>query len=113
MAAAPVEITRDRPTMTLIGMRARRLIVQQSYTLRAPPRRRAEVLGGGEPGRPAVLIEPVAEYFERLRENYRDAPHVRFENVAIAESTASARFTALGLTRPPTAFRPTYHSLAR
>ena len=33
---------------------------------------------------PALLVEPVAEYFERLCETYRDRSQVRLANVAVA-----------------------------
>jgi FkbM family methyltransferase len=50
-----------------------------------------------KPGSVAVLVEPVAEYFERLRDNYRGVPNVRFENVAIAESAGEREFYRLGV----------------
>ena len=43
----------------------------------------------------AVLVEPVAEYFERLREAYAGLDGVRFENVAIAESAGTRDFFRL------------------
>jgi len=39
----------------------------------------------GYPARVAVLVEPVREYFEDLRDAYADLPTVHLENVAIAE----------------------------
>lgn len=43
----------------------------------------------------AVLVEPVAEYYERLRLSYAGVPGVRFENVAIAESAGTRDFFRL------------------
>jgi FkbM family methyltransferase len=39
----------------------------------------------GHRSRIAILVEPVREYFDALRDAYSDLPQVRFENVAIAE----------------------------
>lgn len=44
-----------------------------------------------------VLIEPVREYFEKLRENYREVEGVSFENVAIAEESGERDFYRLGV----------------
>jgi FkbM family methyltransferase len=42
-----------------------------------------------------VLVEPVKEYFDRLREAYAGLPCVQFENVAIAESPGIRDFHRL------------------
>jgi FkbM family methyltransferase len=39
-----------------------------------------------------VLVEPVPDIFDRLRENYGDVPRLAFENAAIAERTGSREF---------------------
>lgn len=44
----------------------------------------------------AVLVEPVAEYFARLRQAYAGVPGVRFERAAIAESAGTRDFHRLG-----------------
>jgi hypothetical protein len=52
------------------------------------------------PGRPqatVVLVEPVAEYFERLKEAYEVLPAVRLEQVAIAEQDCERPFYRLGV----------------
>jgi FkbM family methyltransferase len=41
---------------------------------------------------PALLVEPVAEYFEQLRAVYRDRPLVRFANLAVAEHSGETEF---------------------
>lgn len=46
-------------------------------------------------GSTAVLVEPVAEYFARLRQAYAGAPGVRFEHAAIAESAGTRDFYRL------------------
>ena len=56
----------------------------------------------GHPGRIAVLVEPVREYFEALREAYRDMPTVRLENVAIAEEEGERDFYRLKPGADPT-----------
>jgi FkbM family methyltransferase len=47
---------------------------------------------GERPRCRAVLVEPVAYLFERLRENYADCDGVTCENVAIAESSGVRSF---------------------
>lgn len=44
-----------------------------------------------------VLVEPVAEYFERLRSTYAALATVRLENVAIAEQEGVRDFYRLGV----------------
>jgi FkbM family methyltransferase len=58
----------------------------------------------GHPSRVAVLVEPVREYFDALREAYRDLPTVRLENVAIAEEAGER-----DLYRLPPDVDPTKH----
>jgi FkbM family methyltransferase len=53
---------------------------------------KATLSGNGRPDAKVVLVEPVREYFEKLKENYRDLPGVRFENVAIAEQEGARDF---------------------
>lgn len=48
-------------------------------------------------GLKAVLVEPVKEYFDRLRENYRNLAGVHFENAAIAETSDERDFYRLGV----------------
>ena len=45
----------------------------------------------------AVLVEPVKEYFERLKRNYADLPGAEFENVAIADIDGECTFYRLGV----------------
>lgn len=45
----------------------------------------------------AVLVEPVKEFFEQLKENYRGLRGVSFENVAIAKTFGPQRFYRLGV----------------
>ena len=42
-----------------------------------------------------LLVEPVREYFDALRDAYSDLPNVRFENVAIAEEEGDRNFYRL------------------
>jgi FkbM family methyltransferase len=49
------------------------------------------------PGSVAVLVEPVAEHFARLRDNYADVPNVRLENVAVADAPGVRPFYRLGV----------------
>jgi FkbM family methyltransferase len=52
------------------------------------------------PGRPratVVLVEPVAEYFERLQKAYEALPAVQLECVAIAEQDCERDFYRLGV----------------
>ena len=44
-----------------------------------------------------VLIEPVKEYFEKLKNNYGNLPGIIFENVAIAESSGERDFYHLAV----------------
>jgi FkbM family methyltransferase len=44
-----------------------------------------------------VLVEPVAEYFGRLRNAYESLPGVRLENIAIAEEEGERDFYRLGV----------------
>lgn len=44
-----------------------------------------------------ILVEPVKEFFDRLVENYRGIPGVRFENVAISDRSGPATFYRLGV----------------
>lgn len=48
-------------------------------------------------GLKAILVEPVHEYFERLRENYRGLEGLHFENIAIAETSGERDFYRLGV----------------
>lgn len=41
---------------------------------------------------PALLVEPVVEYFARLQKTYRDRPLVKLANVAIAEHSGQTDF---------------------
>jgi FkbM family methyltransferase len=50
----------------------------------SPPERRDRSL--------VVLVEPVVEYFDRLREEYAGLPCVEFDNVAIAETEGTRDF---------------------
>lgn len=45
----------------------------------------------------AVLVEPVEEFFEQLKENYRGLRGVSFENVAIAKTFGPQKFYRLGV----------------
>ena len=45
----------------------------------------------------AVLVEPVRQYYEQLKANYRDVPGVHCENVAIAQTCGPHKFYRLGV----------------
>jgi len=45
----------------------------------------------------AVLVEPVREFYEKLKWNYRGVPGIHFENVAIAETSGPQKFYRLGV----------------
>lgn len=45
----------------------------------------------------AVLVEPVKEYYDKLKLNYHDLPGVHFENVAIAQESGPHKFYRLGV----------------
>ena len=49
------------------------------------------------PAHRIVLVEPVEAAFEQLRRNYSSIPGVRFENVAIAETSGPRSFYRLGV----------------
>ena len=49
------------------------------------------------PGSRALLVEPVNEYFDRLRENYADLPGAVFENVAVAAYDGECTFFRIGV----------------
>jgi FkbM family methyltransferase len=53
---------------------------------------KATLSGNARPDAKVILVEPVREYFEKLKENYRDLSGVRFENVAIAEQEGNRDF---------------------
>jgi FkbM family methyltransferase len=48
-------------------------------------------------GSRALLVEPVREYFERLRDNYADLPGAVFENVALAAYDGECAFFRIGV----------------
>jgi FkbM family methyltransferase len=48
-------------------------------------------------GAKVVLVEPIKEYFDRLRKNYAMCPDIQFANVAIAESEGIRDFYTLKL----------------
>ena len=56
----------------------------------------------GHPASVAILVEPVREYFDALREAYGDLPTVRLENVAIAEEEGDRDFYRLAAGVDPT-----------
>jgi FkbM family methyltransferase len=58
----------------------------------------------GHPARVAVLVEPVREYFDALRDAYRDLPTVHLENVAIAEEEGDRDFYRLAPGVDPTEY---------
>jgi FkbM family methyltransferase len=49
------------------------------------------------PGSKALLVEPVKEYFERLKQNYADLPGAVFENVALAAHDGECTFFRIGV----------------
>lgn len=49
------------------------------------------------PGSRALLVEPVKDYFERLKENYSDLPGAVFENVAVGASDGECTFFRIGV----------------
>ena len=50
----------------------------------------------------AILVEPVREYFDALRDAYDDLPTVRLENIAIAEEEGERDFYRLAPGVDPT-----------
>jgi FkbM family methyltransferase len=48
-------------------------------------------------GARAILVEPVAPFFERLKDNYKGIPGLFFENVAIAETAGKREFHRLAV----------------
>ena len=56
----------------------------------------------GHPASVAVLVEPVREYFDALRDAYSDLRMVRLENVAIAEEEGDRDFYRLDPSVDPT-----------
>jgi FkbM family methyltransferase len=44
-----------------------------------------------------ICIEPVAEFFAKLKESYKNIPNVYFENVAIADKAGEFSFYRLGV----------------
>jgi FkbM family methyltransferase len=58
----------------------------------------------GHPASVAVLVEPVREYFDALRDAYGDLPTVRLENVAIAEQEGDRDFYRLAAGVDPTEY---------
>lgn len=51
----------------------------------------------GHPRSVAVLVEPVRDYFEQLKDTYAGWPQVRLENAAIAESAGERDFFRIGV----------------
>jgi FkbM family methyltransferase len=49
------------------------------------------------PGSRALLVEPVREYFELLKDNYADLPGAVFENVALAAYDGECTFFRIGV----------------
>lgn len=45
-----------------------------------------------EHGWVGILVEPQARVFERLKQNYRDVPGLKFENCAIASQNGTSKF---------------------
>lgn len=44
-----------------------------------------------------ILVEPVKQYFEKLRANYADIPGAHFENVAVSDEPGTATLYQLGV----------------
>ncbi|MCB1087300.1 MAG: FkbM family methyltransferase [Verrucomicrobiae bacterium] len=48
-------------------------------------------------GSTVMLVEPVKEYFDRLRNNYRSLPGVIFENVAVSDRSGTSKIFRLSV----------------